>query len=160
MKRLHIHVGVDNLQQSIEFYSTLFAAQPSVLKDDYAKWMLDNPLVNFAISQRGAEIGLNHIGIQVENAEELAEMNARLQNLPAPVIAEEQTACCYAQSDKYWVTDPSGLVWETFHTLDTIPVFGQEPAPSGKAACCVPAPLAEKSTQSACCVPKAGGGCC
>lgn len=161
MKRLHMHVAVADLNQSIQFYSTLFAAEPTVLKDDYAKWMLDDPRMNFAISQRGAAVGLNHIGIQVEGAEELADMHTRLQTLDAQVLEEAEAACCYAQSDKYWVTDPSGLAWETFHTLDTIPVFGKE-VNETKDACCAPlaaAPTAEKKTSS-CCVPKAGGGCC
>ena len=161
MKRLHMHVAVDDLNQSIQFYSTLFAADPTVLKGDYAKWMLDDPRMNFAISQRGAAVGLNHIGIQVEHAEELADMHTRLTTLNATVLEESEAACCYAQSDKYWVTDPSGLAWETFHTLDTIPVFGKEVSET-KDACCAPlvvASAAEKTSPS-CCVPKAGGGCC
>lgn len=162
MKRMHIHISVDNLPESIQFYSTLFASQPSVLKTDYAKWMLEDPRVNFAISKRGAALGLNHLGLQVESAEELAEMNTRLQALQGEVTAEMGTACCYAKSDKYWVNDPEGLAWETFHTLDSIPVFGSEPLQT-TSDCCVP--LAVTSSNSACCVPNnsnkaTGSGCC
>ncbi|MGH8808497.1 MAG: ArsI/CadI family heavy metal resistance metalloenzyme, partial [Noviherbaspirillum sp.] len=125
MKRLHVHVSVDNLAESIRFYSSMFATEPSVLKADYAKWMLDDPRVNFTISQRGAAAGLNHLGIQVESAAELAEMQSRLEALQPGVEMEEGVACCYAKSDKYWVTDPQGIAWETFHTLDSIPIFGK-----------------------------------
>ena len=140
MKRLHIHVAVENLADSICFYSSLFATLPKVQKTDYAKWMLDDPKVNFAISARGAAVGLNHLGIQVESGHELSEMQSRLEALQPGVKMEEDVACCYAKSDKYWVTDPQGIAWETFHTLDSIPVFGEgssEQASMG--ACCVPA---------------------
>ena len=165
MKRMHIHVSVDNLPESIQFYSAMFASEPSVLKTDYAKWMLEDPRINFAISKRGAALGLNHLGMQVESAEELAEMNARLQQLQAEVVEEMETACCYAKSDKYWVNDPQGIAWETFHTLDSIPVFGSEEAKEVKAAtnCCVP--LATTNTNTDCCVPNSnnpasGSACC
>jgi predicted enzyme related to lactoylglutathione lyase len=162
MKRLHVHVAVDDLAASIQFYSTMFAAEPTVTKSDYAKWMLDDPRVNFAISARGAAPGLNHLGVQVENADELAEMNARLQKLEGDVIEEMGTACCYAKSDKYWATDPTGIAWETYHTLDSIPVFGaggeQDAATGG---CCVPEPAV--ATVSGC-IPVKGAaaksGCC
>lgn len=124
MKRLHVHVSVDNLDKSVTFHSGMFGVEPNVVKPDYAKWMLDGPRVNFAISRRGAETGLNHLGIQVDSAGELCEMQSRLTSLQPDVEKEEEVACCYAKSDKYWVTDPSGIAWETFHTLDTIPVFG------------------------------------
>lgn len=167
MKRLHIHVAVDSLADSIRFYSGMFATEPAVIKPDYAKWMLDDPRVNFAISQRGAETGLNHLGMQVESDEELAEMQVRLQALQPELEKEEGVACCYAKSDKYWVNDPSGIPWETFRTLDTIPVFG-EPANAapGKDACCVPAApaKAEKADAAGCCVPsrpaKKNSACC
>ncbi|HRK79007.1 MAG TPA: ArsI/CadI family heavy metal resistance metalloenzyme [Thiobacillus sp.] len=156
MKRLHIHVAVDDLTASIKFYSAMFAAEPSVLKSDYAKWMLDDPRVNFAISARGAPAGLNHLGVQVESADELAEMNRRLQTLEAEVVEEMGTACCYARSDKYWTTDPTGIAWETYHTLDSIPVFGGQAA----GECCVPEPAARVSG----CIPVKGkpatDGCC
>ncbi len=157
MKRLHVHVAVDDLAASIKFYSTMFAAEPTVTKDDYAKWMLDDPRVNFAISARGASAGLNHLGVQVESAEELAEMNARLQTLEGEVIEEMGTACCYAKSDKYWATDPTGIAWETYHTLDSVPVFGGQEA----SGCCVPEPTVAKVSN---CIPvkaqPAAGGCC
>ena len=157
MKRLHVHVAVDDLAASIKFYSAMFDAEPTVTKDDYAKWMLENPRVNFAISARGAAPGLNHLGIQVESADELAEMNARLQKLDADVVEEMGTACCYAKSDKYWATDPTGIAWETYHTLDSIPVFGGQEA----SACCVPEPAVAKLSG---CIPVKGkpaaGGCC
>lgn len=165
MKRLHVHVSVDDLAASIKFYSGMFAADPTVVKSDYAKWMLEDPRVNFAISRRGAEVGLNHLGIQVESAEELAQMESRLQSLQPDVELEAGTACCYAKSDKYWVNDPSGIAWETYHTLDTIPVFG-EPDKATAAACCVPTakPRIRLSADSGCCAPAAdkskAGNCC
>ena len=156
MKRLHVHVAVDDLAASIKFYSAMFAAEPTVTKDDYAKWMLDDPRVNFAISARGAPAGLNHLGVQVGSAEELAEMNARLQKLEGEVVEEMGTACCYAKSDKYWVTDPTGIAWETYHTLDSVPVFGGQQA----SGCCVPEPTVAKVSG---CIPvkaKPAAGCC
>ena len=163
MKRLHVHVAVGNLAQSIRFYSTMFDADPSVIKSDYAKWMLDDPRVNFAISQRGAEAGLNHLGVQVESADELAGMHARLRRLQTDLLEESGTACCYAMSDKYWATDPQGIPWETFHTLDSIPVFGGEVA--SEDACCVPSTPADRKEAAACCAPASTadsmvGGCC
>lgn len=158
MKRLHVHVAVDDLAASIRFYSTLFAAEPAVVKPDYAKWMLDDPRVNFAISARGAAVGVNHLGIQVESAGELAEMNARLEKIEGEVVAEMGTACCYAKSDKYWATDPAGIAWETYHTLDSIPVFGKEEPAASASGCCVPAPAAVSA-----CIPvkgKSASGCC
>jgi len=153
MKRLHVHISVENLANSIGFYSTLFATEPTLVKTDYAKWMLDDPRVNFAISQRGAAIGLNHLGVQVESVDELAEMHTRLQKLQSEITEEVGAACCYAKSDKYWSTDPQGIAWETFHTLDAIPVFGGD-APE---ACCVPdTPKVESKTS--CCAPSAN--CC
>ncbi len=131
MKRFHVHVAVDNLADSIRFYSAMFATEPSVQKSDYAKWMLDDPRVNFAISQRGANVGVNHLGIQVESDDELQHMQSRLESLQPGLEKEEGVACCYARSDKYWVTDPSGLAWETFHSLTTIPVFGEAEAAGG-----------------------------
>lgn len=156
MKRMHVHVAVDDLAASIRFYSAMFAVEPTVAKDDYAKWMLDDPRVNFAISARGATPGLNHLGVQVESAEELAEMSARLQKLDTDVVEEMGTACCYAKSDKYWATDPQGIAWETYHTLDSIPVFGGQ----AEGECCVPEPAVAKT--SGCMPAKAGsaGGCC
>ena len=117
MKRLHVHVSVENLAASIGFYSTLFGAQPVVVKDDYAKWMLDDPRVNFAISDRAAAAGVDHLGIQVESGEELAELAGRLKAAGEITRDQEATTCCYARSDKAWVNDPNGLRWETFFTF-------------------------------------------
>jgi predicted enzyme related to lactoylglutathione lyase len=151
MKRLHIHVAVENLEASIQFYSTMFATTPTVTKPDYAKWMLDDPRVNFAISSRGASSGVNHLGVQLDTSDELGEMRARLQDLQTDMIEETGKACCYARSDKYWVTDPQGIPWETFHSLESIPLFGEEK--TSEAACCVPlAP--EPNQNSPCCVPQ------
>jgi len=147
LKCLHVHVSVDNLADSIQFYSTMFGSNPTVAKPDYAKWMLDDPRVNFAISKRGAPAGLNHLGIQVESEDEMVEMNARLQELQTEVEEEKGTACCYAKSDKYWVTDPQGIVWETYHTLDTVPVFGGDE--SRDSNCCVPVVILPKKRSSA-----------
>jgi hypothetical protein len=160
MKRFHVHVAVDNLADSIKFYSGMFSTEPTVVKGDYAKWQLEDPRINFAISQRGAPVGLNHLGIQVESANELGEMQTRLTNLQPGVEKEEGVSCCYAKSDKYWVNDPSGIAWETFHTLDSIPVFGEsKKADTPKEECCAPV-----AAQSACCVPKeekaTGSACC
>jgi catechol 2,3-dioxygenase-like lactoylglutathione lyase family enzyme len=149
MKRMHIHVGVTNLKESISFYSKMFATAPTIEKTDYAKWQLEDSKINFAISARGAAEGLNHLGIQVEDATELSDMKARLDTLQADLVEEEGTACCYAKSDKYWVKDPSGIPWETFHTLDSIPVFNEAPASSAEAnACCVPTTTASISIGS------------
>lgn len=164
MKRLHVHVSVDNLNDSIRFYSAMFSTQPTVTKTDYAKWMLDDPRVNFAISQRSAELGLNHLGVQVESPEELAEMHQRLQGLQTNLTEETDAACCYAKSDKYWVTDPQGIAWETFHTLDSIPVFGENHGVADPSACCVPAVKPAQAESATCCVPTANstasGACC
>jgi predicted enzyme related to lactoylglutathione lyase len=124
MKRLHVHVAVENLPQSIGFYSALFAAQPAVVKADYAKWMLDDPRVNFAISTRGRQAGLDHLGIQVENADELQEVYTRLHQAGGNVIEQGQTACCYAKSEKSWIDDPSGIAWETFLTTGESTTYG------------------------------------
>ena len=156
MKRLHVHVAVDDLAASIQFYSTMFATAPSVTKTDYAKWMLDDPRVNFAISARGATPCLNHLGVQVESAEELVEMSARLQKLDTEVVEEAGTACCYAKSDKYWATDPQGIAWETYHTLDSIPVFGSEE----EGGCCVPEAAVTQISISIPVKAKPDSGCC
>jgi catechol 2,3-dioxygenase-like lactoylglutathione lyase family enzyme len=123
MKRLHVHVSVADLAQSIRFYSALFAAEPAVTKPDYAKWMLDDPRVNFAISSRGSAAGLDHLGIQVETPDELQEVYARLQQADRPVL-EEGATCCYAKSEKSWITDPQGVSWETFLTSGESTVYG------------------------------------
>jgi hypothetical protein len=156
MKRLHVHVAVDDLAKSIGFYSTLFATKPSVVKPDYAKWMLDDPRVNFAISTRGGKPGLDHLGIQVENDSELAEVYGRLKAAEGPVLEEGSTTCCYAQSEKSWIIDPQGLAWETFHTTGESTVYGDsvsEQLSAMKSACCGEAPVEAKSSArtGACC---------
>jgi catechol 2,3-dioxygenase-like lactoylglutathione lyase family enzyme len=143
MKRLHVHVSVDDLQRSIGFYSALFAAQPSVVKPDYAKWMLEDPRVNFAISARGrSAVGVDHLGIQVEDAAELKEVYARLKTAEGPVLEQGATTCCYAQSEKSWIADPAGIAWEAFLTLGESTVYGDsvdlEPLKEGASACCAP----------------------
>ncbi|MFN0040306.1 MAG: ArsI/CadI family heavy metal resistance metalloenzyme [Burkholderiales bacterium] len=141
MKRLHVHVGVHDLQKSIRFYSALFAAQPTVSKPDYAKWMLDDPRVNFAISTRSPKTGLDHLGIQAEDGEELEEIGSRLAQADVAVTEQKGATCCYAKSDKYWTIDPQGIAWESFHSLDSVPVFGEDSAvrEMPKSACCAPA---------------------
>ena len=141
MKRLHVHVAVHDLEQSIRFYKAMFDAEPTVKKDDYAKWQLDDPRVNFAISTRGKTAGLDHLGIQADNDAELEEIGSRLKLAELPTMAQKNASCCYAKSDKYWTLDPQGIAWESFHTLDTIPVFGADTASmpqERKAACCAP----------------------
>ena len=152
MKRLHVHVSVADIAQSVRFYSTLFAAEPAVLKPDYAKWMLDDPRVNFAISSRGEATGLDHLGIQVETPGELQEVYGRLQKAGRPVLEEGATTCCYAQSEKAWITDPQELPWETFLTSGESTVYGDSPGidtirtasgglvpgPAATGACCAP----------------------
>ena len=132
MKRFHVHVAVSDLQKGIAFYSTLFAMEPTVRKDDYAKWMLDDPRVNFAISQRSEASGVNHLGFQVDEPAELEEIHGRLKKAGGAIEAESGVACCYARSDKYWITDPAGVAWESFRSLGTVPFYGRAPA----TACC------------------------
>jgi len=134
VKRFHVHVGVADLDASVRFYSALFGAEPSVRKNDYAKWMLDDPRINFAISHRGGAVGINHLGLQVDAPEELEALHAQLTAADRSIVAERDAACCYARSDKYWVTDPAGVAWESFHTLASIPVFGG--TDDGADACC------------------------
>ena len=154
MKRLHVHVSVDDLGQSIGFYSTLFAAQPSVVKPDYAKWMLEDPRVNFAISARGRDhAGVDHLGIQVEDEAELTEVYARLQAAEGPVLEQGAVTCCYHQSEKSWIADPAGVQWEAFLTRGESTVYGESGGRAAQAstccgeaaaaACCAPAPAAE-----------------
>lgn len=130
MKRLHIHLAVDNLDHNIQFYSTLFGCDPTVQHDDYAKWMLDDPRVNFAISNRSAKLGLDHLGIQAEDDQELQAIKQCLDATQKPIETQEQAACCYMRSDKYWVTDPQGIAWESFHSLSEIPTFNDKKAPT------------------------------
>lgn len=161
MKRLHVHVSVEDLTQSVRFYSTLFAAEPSILKSDYAKWMLDDPRVNFAISQRGAALGVEHLGIQVETPAELREVYGRLQQAERPVLAEGATTCCYHRSEKSWISDPQGVAWETFLTSGESTVYGDSPALESLSAgaCCT-----AETPQGVCCAPEpelaADAACC
>ena len=144
MKRLHVHVSVDDLAQSIRFYSTLFAAQPVVAKPDYAKWMLDDPRVNFAISTHSSGTGLDHLGIQVETPDELHEVYGRLKQADRPVLEEGATTCCYAHSEKSWIDDPQGVPWETFLTTGASTIYGTDEIRSvhekrqADATCCAP----------------------
>ena len=143
MKRFHVHVAVTNLQESIRFYSALFDAEPAVLKPDYAKWMLDDPRLNFAISQRGSSAGINHLGLQAETDEELEGIHANLRKADGAIVAEKGVRCCYAISDKYWVTDPQGIAWESFRSLGTVPLYdgdtdaGIKSEEAASPACCV-----------------------
>jgi catechol 2,3-dioxygenase-like lactoylglutathione lyase family enzyme len=152
MKRLHVHVSVDDLNQSIGFYSTLFASKPTVVKPDYAKWMLDDPRVNFAISARGrAHVGLDHLGIQVEDEMELAEVHGRLQEAEGPVLEQGAVTCCYHQSEKSWITDPAGLNWEAFLTRGEATVYGDGGFRAAQASAC----RTTETPRGACCAPKA-----
>jgi catechol 2,3-dioxygenase-like lactoylglutathione lyase family enzyme len=156
MKRLHVHVAVDDLGKSIDFYSALFGVAPGVVKDDYAKWMLEDPRVNFAISDRHRVTGVDHLGIQVDSREELSELAGRLK--AAGETTRDQTAatCCYAQSDKAWVSDPSGVSWETFFTFGEATLYGDDFEPETRpaaSACCAPKAESEppKVSAGACC---------
>jgi hypothetical protein len=162
MKRFHVHVAVNDLTKSIAFYSAVFGEAPAVVKPDYAKWMLEDPRVNFAISARGQAVGVNHLGLQAEDEDELEAIHANLQRADATVVAEEGAHCCYAKSDKYWVTDPQGIAWESFHSLGSIPLFGADASQAvvsatcgnssdADAACCSPSTNAKSVTSGACC---------
>ena len=167
MKRFHVHVAVKDLASSIRFYSSIFAQSPTVTKSDYAKWMLDEPRVNFAISTRSAKLGVNHLGFQVDSDTELAAMRDQLAAADQGLVEEQGVACCYGRSDKYWVTDPTGLAWETFHSLGSVPVFGTPHESAKQGATCggVPAAAPQPARASACCAPApapqdASAGCC
>lgn len=137
MKRFHIHIAVDNLESNIRFYSALFGVDPVICKTDYAKWMLDDPLINFAISARDAKPGLDHMGIQVDSEASLDEINQRLVQADLTATEQKNAQCCYATSNKYWTVDPQGIAWEAFHSLATIPTFGQDtPVPVSNKGCC------------------------
>lgn len=154
MKRFHVHVAVADLDQNIRFYSALFGQEPSVRKDDYAKWMLDDPRLNFAISTRGHEPGVNHLGVQVENDDELSDGRARLDTASVDVLDQGEASCCYAKSAKYWTTDPQGIAWETFRTLGEVPMFGDDTRTAAdEGACCIPLHQAPGAQPGACCVP-------
>jgi catechol 2,3-dioxygenase-like lactoylglutathione lyase family enzyme len=159
MKRFHVHLHVADLAQSIGFYSKLFGAAPTRQESDYAKWMLAEPAVNFAISTRGNQPGIDHLGIQTDDPAELAAMKAQAEAADMALLDEGATSCCYARSEKHWITDPQGIAWEHFHTLDNIPVFSETVAPAATAsACCPPTPRGKPiavpvvaATKSSCC---------
>ena len=162
MKRFHVHVAVSNLEESTRFYAAMFGIQPTVLKNDYAKWMLDDPRINFAISERANAIGVNHLGFQADSDDELEEIHSRLQTADTAIAAEKGANCCYAKSDKYWVQDPSGIAWESFRSLNTIPFYGEQShkgaagaasaADGGCGTSCCPTPtFTEKPAAKACC---------
>lgn len=165
MKRFHVHVSVNDVPESVRFYSRLFGASPAVEKADYAKWMLEDPRINFAISRRGRSTGVNHLGFQVDSDDELKSLRRQAADAEIPARDQRDAACCYAKSDKYWIEDPQGVAWETFHTLGTIPVFGEESerAKDGR-ACCIPLAKGKGNDEDACCVPagdaQTGESCC
>ncbi len=150
MKRFHVHTHVADLQASIAFYSKLFGAAPARVESDYAKWMLDDPRINFAISTRGDKPGIDHLGFQTDTEAELAELKSRAAAADLALVDEGDTTCCYARSEKHWVVDPAGIAWEHFHTLGDIPVFSQKEAASPAA----PSPAAPGPAASACCAPR------
>ena len=152
MKRFHVHVIVNDLDASIQFYSTVFGIPPTVLKPDYVKWMVDDPRINFAISTRGSAPGIDHLGVQVDSDDELSELREQAKAAEVVVFDQADTTCCYARSDKYWMTDPQGIPWETFHTLDTIPLYGNTEL-AQTSACCSAAPTGETASNksTACC---------
>jgi len=159
VKRFHVHVGVNNIAESVRFYSHMFGAEPTVLKDDYAKWMVEDPRINFAISARGSQPGVNHLGLQVDTGDELDAMRAQLAAADASLVEEVGAKCCYAESDKYWVTDPQGVAWETYHSLGSIPRFGsgdEATESSAASACCSPTGPAKVSAQ----IPVKAKSCC
>lgn len=156
MKRMHIHMGVEDLDRGIRFYSALFGADPVKTRDDYAKWMLDDPSVNFAISTRARHKGVDHLGLQVDDDGELGEIRGRLAGADMATFDEGETVCCYARSDKSWVQDPSGVAWEAYRTMADAQVFTEDQAPDEQ-ACCAP----EAKGRDACCAPEADAGeCC
>jgi catechol 2,3-dioxygenase-like lactoylglutathione lyase family enzyme len=152
MKRFHVHVSVDDLDANIHFYSNVFGMPPTVRKPDYAKWMVDDPRVNFAISKRGLNPGVDHLGIQVESTVKLAELRKQVAAAEISALDQTNTVCCYARSDKYWINDPQGIASETFHTLDSVPVYGQS-SKASQPDCCSPTPKAAQAANSNTCCP-------
>jgi len=159
MKRFHVHAHVEDLARSVAFYSKMFGAEPTRLEADYAKWMIEDPRINFAISTRGGKPGVDHLGIQTDTEEELVELKARAKAADMALLDVGETTCCYAHSDKYWLTDPQGIAWEQFHTLGNIPVFNEatpNEAATGSACCATDTPrgkpvgIAVKSAPSCC----------
>jgi catechol 2,3-dioxygenase-like lactoylglutathione lyase family enzyme len=148
MKRFHIHVGVKDLEKSVQFYSTLFGQKPTKQKEDYAKWMLEDPRVNFAISTRTNEQGVDHLGIQVEEPRELSEISERLKSADLAIYDEGEATCCYAKSNKAWVADPSGIAWEAYQNMGDVEIFSEKKAASEEGECCVPG---EAQASGSCC---------
>ena len=148
MKRLHVHIAVEDLQQSVGFYKALFGAEPTKLKDDYAKWMLDDPAVNFAISTRSESLGVDHLGIQVDDDAELAGLRDRLNKADMQMFDEGETVCCYSRSDKSWVKDPTNIAWEAYQNMEDAQVFNSAPASKedSESSCCAPKSAAPKSS--------------
>lgn len=159
MKRFHVHVHVHDLQASIAFYSKMFAVAPTRTESDYAKWMLDDPRINFAISTRGGTPGVDHLGLQADDAGELAELKARAQAADMTLLDEGETSCCYARSEKHWVTDPQGVAWEHFHTLDDILVFSEKPKDTSDASACCATP-AQRGGKAIGIPVNSASGCC
>jgi catechol 2,3-dioxygenase-like lactoylglutathione lyase family enzyme len=157
MKRFHVHVAVDDLAANIRFYSIVFGAEPTLQKPDYAKWMLDDPRINFAISKRGAKAGVDHLGFQVDSDEELAALRKQVADAEIAALDQPDATCCYARSDKYWIADPQGIAWETYRTLGEAQIYGEQTKKEAEAgACCSPRPatiaaLPAKSTSAKCC---------
>ena len=147
MSRFHMHVAVSDLERSTRYYTAVFGAEPTVIKDDYVKWSLEDPRINFAISNRGRRTGLDHVGIQTESGAELAALQARLEAADIAGAPQADAACCYARSDKYWSVDPEGIAWEAFHTLDSIPTFNEDQQETAAESCCITPDLAT----SGCC---------
>ncbi|MGH8762878.1 MAG: ArsI/CadI family heavy metal resistance metalloenzyme [Nitrosospira sp.] len=154
MKRFHVHVAVDDLDANIRFYSAVFGVPPTVTKTDYAKWMIEGPRVNFAISNRGAKTGLDHLGFQVDSDEELVELRRKVAEAEIVALDQPQSECCYARSDKYWITDPQGIAWETYHTVGEVEIYGTDmPKVAEPSACCSPKPnvINIASQRTGCC---------
>jgi catechol 2,3-dioxygenase-like lactoylglutathione lyase family enzyme len=152
MKRFHVHIAVEDLDANIRFYSQVFGASPTVHKPDYAKWMIDDPRINFAISKQGLKSGVDHLGVQVDSDSELEELRKQIAQAQIPALDQPGAECCYARGDKYWITDPQGVAWETFHTLDSIPVYGPTRTPKASVCC---SPATEVASQ-----PDKSGACC
>ena len=160
MKRFHVHVHVNDLAKNIAFYSAMFNQQPARTESDYAKWMLEDPPVNFAISTRGEATGVDHLGIQVDSKEQLTEIRGHAAKADMAILDEGETTCCYARSDKYWVTDPQGVAWEQFHTLDTIPVFSMPKAQASGGCCATKEPAVAAVTAASIAKAEPAKACC
>lgn len=152
MKRFHVHITVENIDTNIRFYSQIFGAPPTVHKQDYAKWMIDDRRVNFAISKRGLKSGVDHLGLQVDSDSELYELRKQITDAQIPALDQPEAECCYVRGDKYWITDPQGVAWKIFRTLDSIPVYGSTRTPEATVCC---SPSKEAASQ-----PLKSGACC